>query len=204
MRLEKRALSAGTLKSYLGQRAAQGVGGAAALGKVLPPTSTSRQAMQQMGGFGRYQLKGVMEGGQALRKSQQLPQRVGLGPETAATRTRVMDAIKHERTVGGTRTGGVPLSSGYEGYVNTVGNRSYNPAHVEHVMGLPAGSHVTKTGPTALMRPGSAEHISVDATTPAASVPSVSGIRPVSRGTVAGATNAGFRRGTVLPPARVG
>lgn len=173
--LQKTALNVSTLQSYLGARAAQGVGGAAALGKSLAgsPAQTTRQAVAGMTGLQKHRLGAVAAGGQAVRQMQSLPAKVGLQEATQATRQRVSQAIQHEAATGTSRQGGAPLSKAYEGYMSA-SNRSYAPAHVEHVMGLPAGSHQVRQGPTALMKPPQAS--AVDATVPAAS-----GVRPTFR-----------------------
>lgn len=153
---EKAALGVGTLQSYLGQRAAQGVGGAAALGKSLAGTAakTTREAVQGMGGLERHRLSGVVEGGQAVRKMQSLPGKVGLGQTAQQTRQRVGQAIQQEAATGGSRQGGVPLSKAYEGYM-TPSQTSYNADHVQHVMGLSQDQRWTpKGGPTKLMGGG--------------------------------------------------
>lgn len=171
--LQKHALSLGTMQNYLGARAAQGVGGAAALGHSLAGTaaSTTREAVQGMSGLQRHRLGAVMEGGQAHRAMQALPGKVGLGQTAAATRDRVGQAIKQEAQQGGSRTGGVPLSKAYEGYM-TNSRRSYNTDHVSQVMGLSKDQQWTpKGGPTKLMGGG----LNTRATTPSATT----GITPV-------------------------
>jgi len=171
--LEKQALSPATLTSYLGARAAQGVGGAAALGKSLAGSTatTSRSIVQGMTGLQKHRLTGVLEGGQAVRSMQQLPQRVGLQQAAQQTRARVGQAIQQEAAAGmQSSRGPVPLSKAYEGYMSPA-TTSYTPQHVEQVMGLPQGSHTPKVGPTALMRP---QRASAGETT----VPAQSGVRP--------------------------
>jgi len=152
--LEKTALNPGTLRSYLAQRAAQGIGGAAALERSLGNTAarTSREALQNMSGLQRFRLRAVAEGGQAQRAMQRMPQQVGLGEATQGMRQRVGDAIKAEAAGVNTRAGGVPLSKHYEGYMSP-SKTSYSPEHVEQVMGLQPGAHVPKAGPTKLMKP---------------------------------------------------
>ncbi len=152
--LTKTALSLGTLRNYMAQRAGQSLGGANALTKSLGDVTatTSRQAVQSLDGLGKYRLNSVMENSRALRQSQNLPSRVGLGDTAITTRNRVGQAIRDEAALGGSREGGVPLSHAYEGYMSPEG-RSYGGAHVEQVMGLPAGSYTPKPGPTALMKP---------------------------------------------------
>lgn len=153
--LEKTALNPSTLQSYLSRRAAQGVGGAKALGESLVGSAaqTSRQAVQGMSGLQKHRLSGVVEGGQAARQMERLPKQVGLANTTQETRQRVSKAIQHEAAHGGSRTGGVPLSRSYEGYA-TDSRRSYNPEHIGKVMGLgPEQQYVSKKGPTALMKP---------------------------------------------------
>lgn len=154
--LEKIALGMNTFQSYLGQRAAQGVGGAAALKGSLAgaAATTTREAVQGMSGLQKHRLGGVMEGGQAIRKMEQLPNKVGLGPTAANTRQRVGDAIKEEGTLNNSRKGGNTLSAGYEGYM-TNSRRSYNPEHVGKVMGItPEEAKVVSKGPTHLMKGG--------------------------------------------------
>lgn len=156
--LEKIALGVGTLQSYLGRRAAQGVGGAAALGTSLAGTAakTSREAVQGMSGLQKYRLGGVMEGGQAVRKMEQLPNKVGLGPTTQAMRSRVGDALKDEAINGNSRKGGRMMSQKYEGYM-TNSRRAYTPEHVGHVMGIsPEQARIANRGPTKPMAAGNA------------------------------------------------
>jgi hypothetical protein len=152
--LEKNAVNFETLQSYLAQRAAQGVGGAAALEKSLIGSSarTSREALQSMDGLQKFRLNSVLEGGKAQRAMQRLPQEVGLGSTTQSVRQRVGDAIKAETAGAPTRAQGVPLSKHYEGYM-TRKQLSYSPEHVEQVMGLEPGTHAPKPGPTKLMKP---------------------------------------------------
>lgn len=154
--LEKTALGVNTLQSYLGQRAAQGVGGASALGHSLVGTAakTTREAVQGMNGLQKARLGGVMEGGQAVRAMERLPGKVGLGQTAQATRQRVGQAIQDEAAHGNSRSGGVPLSKAYEGYM-TNSRRSYNSDHVSQVMGLsPDQKWTPKGGPTKLMGGG--------------------------------------------------
>lgn len=151
----KHAVSMNTLRSYLGARAAQGVGGASALGKSLAGSGaqTSRQAVQGMSGLQKHRLGGVVQGGKDVRQMQRLPEQVGLGQTAKDTRARVENAIKQERAnPGSSRAGGVQLSRAYEGYMDASG-KSYNPAHMEQVMGLASGSvKPLKGGPTALSK----------------------------------------------------
>lgn len=206
----KHALSMNTLKSYLGARAAQGVGGASALGKSLAGSGaqTSRQAVQGMTGLQKHRLGGVMQGGKDVRQMQRLPSQVGLGQTAKNTRARVEGAIRQEAAnPGASRAGGVPLSRAYEGYMTTSG-KSYNPAHMEQVMGLAPGSVKLKGGPTSLMkpkprptRPQDGTFTGMDEVTmPEATVPS----RPAA---AAPSSSSGMRpsvRPTARPPAREG
>jgi hypothetical protein len=191
--IEKQAVDLGTLKSYLAQRASQGIGGASALGKSLSNSTarTSREALQNMDGLQRFRLKSIAEGGRAQRAMAAMPEQVGLGKTTDAMRQRVGDAIKAEAGGLRTRAGGVPLSKHYEGYM-TRSQLSYSPEHVEKVMGLEPGSHKLKAGPTQLMKPreepvSSSGSRSIEATVP--SRPSmaphmVPTVRPPARGRV--------------------
>jgi hypothetical protein len=167
----KHALALGTLRSYLGARAAQGVGGASALRGSLVGTRarTSRQAVQGMSGLQKHRLSGVAQGGKDVRRMQELPAKAGLEETAKRTRARVGQVIQQETTnPAAARAGGMPLSKSYEGY-KTDSTMSYSPQHVEQVMGLAPGSVKLKEGPTAFMRPTPKAPTSTDVTVPSAS-----------------------------------
>lgn len=73
--LEKRAISVGLLQRTLAGRAAQGVGGAAALGRQVAGAAaggatTARQALAQGGGLAKARLGAVQQGGLAARRAE--------------------------------------------------------------------------------------------------------------------------------------
>lgn len=73
--LEKRAISVGLLQRTLAGRAAQGVGGAAALGKQVAHAAaggatTARQAIASGGGLAAHRLGAVQQGGLAARRAE--------------------------------------------------------------------------------------------------------------------------------------
>lgn len=143
----KIALSLSTVQSALAQRAAQGIGGAAALGRGIASAAergatSSRGAMQQLGGLAKHQLSAVAEGGTALRKTEQAL----ANPVTQAARSRVLGAVRDEAAGAATRTG-APLSNAYEGYM-TSSQHAYSPEHLGQVLGT-APVHL-KTGPSQL------------------------------------------------------
>ncbi len=153
LELEKIAVSPSTVRSYLAQRAAQGVGGAAALGKELAGSSaaTSRDLVHGLSGLQKHQLSGVMEGGQLINKMRALPGKVGLGDVAKQTRARVEGAVAQEAANPVSRKGGNMMSSSYEGYM-TDKRRAYTPEHIGQVMGIsPEAAKVKAKGPTVLM-----------------------------------------------------
>lgn len=144
----KVALNLSTVQSALAQRAAQGIGGAAALGRGIASAAehgatTSRGAMQQLGGLAKHQLSAVAEGGTALRKTEQAL----ANPVTQAAQGRVLGAIRDEAAGAATRTG-APLSNAYEGYMTSSQN-AYSPEHLGQVLGT-APVHLKNTGPSQL------------------------------------------------------
>lgn len=128
--LEKIALSPAMLKGYLGARAAQGVGGAGALGKSLAGTmaQTSRQAVQGMTGLQRHQLGATVAGGKGARQAQQLSGQAGLAPQRARLQAAAQTPT-HELTRGGVALQGRATSGGLIG-------RSYGPAGVSKMTGV--------------------------------------------------------------------
>jgi hypothetical protein len=153
--LEKRAISVGLLQRTLAGRAAQGVGGAAALGRQVAGAAaggatTARQALAQGGGLARHRLQAVQQGGLAARQTAQQ-----FGPAQAALKGRINAAEGP-----GMLNQAKPLRT-HEGYM---GNEHAYSQSYGHAIARPQGA---LSDPKGLMAASPAARV-VQGTAPAA------------------------------------
>jgi hypothetical protein len=152
--LEKVAVSPALMQRFLAGRAAQGVGGAAALGRGVAQAAaggatTSRQVMGQLGGLGKHRLQGVVAGGRDARAAAALPQRLGVAPQHRAFKARA-DAMS-----GAIASDPSSVTSPIVG--GTALRRGYSPAAQGFMAGegtLQAAQATTRANPVALSSSG--------------------------------------------------
>lgn len=125
----KISLDRSTMLSYLGQRAAQGAGGANALKASLQGTTgaTSREMVQGMSGLQKHRLQSTMQAGAERTKAQGLPSQVGFTEEQA--RLRAAAATPMERLT----HGGVQLGQKSQ---SVIGGQSYGPGGISTMTGI--------------------------------------------------------------------
>ena len=124
--IEKIAVSPALMQRVLAGRAAQGVGGAAALGRQVAGAAaqgatTSRQVMGQLGGLGKHRLQGVAQGGTAARQTQQ-----AFGGAKAGLQGRIQGAEHMQGKLDFSR----PLKT-HEGYMGA--EHAYSPAYANAI-----------------------------------------------------------------------
>lgn len=128
--LEKRAISVGLLQRTLAGRAAQGVGGAAALGRQVAGAAaggatTARQALAAGGGLAKARMGGVVEGGLAARRVES----AWSGPKSGLlARVQAAEAMPAAQRYDMSR----PLRT-HEGYMG--GEHAYSAAHLKLITG---------------------------------------------------------------------
>lgn len=141
----KLAISAGLALSALQGRVARGARVAPGiLSNMTHAASSGARATPAMGAL-------VRNAGQDVRAATGMSRALA-NPTTQAMQGRVADAIKHEAGGAVTRTSS-PLSSAYEGYMNTQGAHTYTPQHMGQVLGVNPNQIKLREGPTALMNP---------------------------------------------------
>lgn len=152
---EKLAISPALMGRLAAGRAAQGVGGAAALGRDVANAAaggatTSRQVMGQMGGLGQHRLQGVVAGGRDARAAAALPTRVGVAPQHAAFKGRADQMSGAIATAPETVT--APFAQGSAALGST---RGYHPAAAKFMAGegTLAGAQATAKANPAILTP---------------------------------------------------
>lgn len=148
--IEKVAVSPALMQRVLAGRAAQGVGGAAALGRGVAQAAaggatTSRQVMGQLGGLGKHRLQGVVAGGRDARAAAALPQRLGVAPQHTAFKARA-DAMS-----GAIASDPSSVTSPIVGGTSMV--RGYSPAAQKFMAGegsLQTAQATTRANPVAI------------------------------------------------------
>lgn len=137
--LEKRAISVGLLQRTLAGRAAQGVGGAAALGRQVAGAAaggatTARQALAAGGGLAKARMGGVVEGGLAARRVESAM----AGPKSGLlARVQAAEAMPATQRYDMSR----PLRT-HEGYMG--GEHAYSAAHQKLITGGAGAVHDPK------------------------------------------------------------
>lgn len=146
--MTKIAISAGLALSALQGRVAQGARVAPGiLSSMGHAAASGARATPAMGAL-------VRNAGQDVRATMSMNKALS-NPVTQGMQNRVADAIRHEAGGAVTRTKS-PLSSAYEGYMNTQGAHTYTPQHMGHVLGVDPAGIKLREGPTALMPRGNA------------------------------------------------
>jgi len=203
--LEKRAVSVKLLQDVIAKRTAQGVGGAAALGKQVTGAvgrgaTTSRQIMQQAGGLGQAQLRSMTQGGRAASQAE----RAWTGAKSGLVNRFESTPVKYDMSK--------PLKT-HEGYMG--GTHHYAPEYARSVAASPAKVEMTPRAlAQAAPQPPVAAGTAVNPIKARRAVSS-SGIQPSAGATVPGRPGAarggdtvlapvtGFERTTLIPATRV-